>query len=308
MPSRRREAVLPLAALLAALSARPGLAASEPNDPWESANREFFAINRGLDQAIIWPLARGYRAVVPSSVRQSIARLTQNLGEPVVMANDLLQGHPGRGASTLGRFAINSIFGIGGLFDVAARGGIPHRNNDFGLTLGRWGVKPGPYVFVPLLGPSTVRDLFGNGVDIGLDPLTYVDYRNRAVVTAALVVTSGLEKRIEAARDLDTIEQTSTDPYATLRSYYLQNRAADVHEGKPQLQDLPDFDELAPPGAPAPAPAEKTPAEPVPDAAPAPSPPSSAPSAPDSAAPPAPPAPPAPAAPADPDTRPPELV
>lgn len=236
------------AALLLGASAGPSFAqAHDPADPWEHLNRKFFAVQQGLDRHIFGPLSRGYGGLVPRFVRKGVANFARNLTEPLVMVNDLLQGHPGRAASTLGRFAINSTVGVGGLIDVAAKGRIPHHDNGFGLTLGRWGLKPGPYMFLPLLGPSTLRDSIGDGADIGLNPLNYLHYRYETEIGAALVVVQGLDTRLDAAQDLETIEQTSTDPYATLRSYYLQNRAAEVADRPADIPALPDFDD---PGAP----------------------------------------------------------
>lgn len=234
-----------LALLAAALAARPCLAAPDPADPWEATNRKFFNIQQGLDHKLFGPVSHGYGGVVPSFVHRAITHVTQNLTEPLVMVNDLLQGHPGRAASTVGRFVINSIFGIGGLADVAARGGIPHHDNGFGLTLGRWGVGSGPYLFLPLMGPSTVRDAIGDGVDIAINPLNYISYRHKHAIGIGLVVVQGLETRTDAARDLETVEQTSTDPYATLKSYYLQKRAAEVADKAVDIQTLPDFDDPA---------------------------------------------------------------
>jgi len=234
---------------MAVLAARPCLAQGDPADPWEHTNRSFFNFQQQLDHKVFGPLSHGYGGI-PSGLRKAITNFTRNLNEPLIMVNDLLQGHVGRAATTLGRFSINTIFGVAGIADVAAHGNIPYRENNFGLTLGRWGVGPGPYVYLPILGPSTVRDTFGSVVDIGLNPLNYVKYRNRDYVGAALVILGGLDERSTAAKDLETIEQTSTDPYATLRSYFLQNRAAQVAD-KPgvDIQSLPDFDD---PGSAAP--------------------------------------------------------
>lgn len=270
MPRRPLFLLMAATVAITGLSAGPSLAQSrDPSDPWERVNRRFFAVQQGLDRKIFGPLARGYGGIVPGFVRKGIGNFAQNLTEPLVMVNDLLQGHPGRAASTLGRFAINSTFGVAGVVDVAQKGRIPHHDNGFGLTLGRWGMKPGPYIFLPLLGPSTLRDSVGDGADIGLNPLNYVSYRNKAVIGAVVVVAQGLDTRVNAARDLETINETSTDPYATLRSYYLQNRAAEVAEKPVEIQTLPDFDESEPSAAPplAPPPAEP-PAEPPPKAIP----------------------------------------
>ncbi len=244
MRSGRPIQLISLSVLLVGLSPAPSFAQTEPSDPWEKTNRKLFAFQEGLDRAVLGPLSRAY-VVIPSPLRRGISNFGRNLGEPVVFVNDLLQGHPGRAASTLGRLAINSTFGLLGLFDVAKAGRIPHHDNTFGTTLGRWGAKPGPYLFVPLLGPSSVRDGIGAGGDIALNPLTYARYPNQTAIGVGVTVTRGLQTRADAGPELDTIRQTSTDPYATIRSYYLQSRQAEI-SGKPvDIQTLPDFD--APP-------------------------------------------------------------
>jgi phospholipid-binding lipoprotein MlaA len=241
MRSGRPIRLVSLSVLLVGLSAAPSFAQTDISDPWEGINRKFFAFNEGLDRALIGPLSNAY-AVIPSPLRTGISNFGRNLGEPVVFINDLLQGRPGQAASTLGRLAINSTFGLLGLLDVAKAGRIPHHDNGFGTTLGRWGAKPGPYLFLPLYGPSSVRDGIGAGGDVALNPLTYARYPGRIEIGAAVTVTHGLQRRIDAGPELDTVRQTSTDPYATIRSYYLQSRQAEV-SGKPvDIETLPDFD------------------------------------------------------------------
>jgi phospholipid-binding lipoprotein MlaA len=249
MRSSGWRASLFLAAPLALLFAEPSYA-QERSDPWEGMNRRFFALQQRLDRAIIGPVARGL-GKTPSPLRMGVRNVLRNLNEPTVAVNDVLQGRIGTAASTLGRFAINTIFGVGGIMDVAERGRIPHHDNDFGITLGRWGVGPGPYLFLPLVGPSTVRDAFGGAADIGLDPLTYVRYENRLAIGITTTIVQGLLDRIDAARDLATIEQTSIDPYATIRSGFLQDRQYKITGKSIELEPLPDFDTE---GAPAPQP------------------------------------------------------
>jgi phospholipid-binding lipoprotein MlaA len=236
----------PSAAVLAA-GTPCAAAAAEPSDPFEGMNRRFFAIETVLDRAVIGPVAY-LISKTPKPIGKALRNFGRNLGEPVVAVNDVLQGHVGTAASTVGRFAINSIFGIAGLADPAKAGGIPHHDNDFGTTLGRWGVGPGPYLFLPLLGPSTLRDSVGDLGDIGLNPLTYVHYREKVVVGVTTSVIDGLGARADAEQDLATIFATSVDPYATLRSYYLQNRQAQI-TGKTEIGPLPEFDDTAPPSA-----------------------------------------------------------
>lgn len=287
---RPRSQLLFMSAFVFALSAGAGHAQADHSDPWEPANRKLYAVHQTLDHLLFRPIAHVY-GWLPKPVRKVIHNFNSNLGEPAVFANDLLQGHVGTAASTLGRFAINSTVGVGGLVDVAKRGRIPHHDNTFGTTLGRWGAKPGPYMFVPILGPTSVRDALGGVVNIFLSPVYYANYPARTGVSIATTVTSGLDMRLQAQQALDTIQQTSTDPYATLRSYYEQSREAEVHGVNKNLETLPDFDapDAPPPSGAQPAPQAQP--QPSPDAAaappasaePAPAPPQAAPEPPGAA-------------------------
>jgi len=234
-------------AACAQLVAAPALAQAEPHDPFEKTNRGLFAFNQGLDRAILRPLALAY-GTLPKPLRKGLRNITRNLTEPVVFANDMLQARPKKAARTVGRFTLNSTFGVAGLVDVAKHSGLPRRDNDFGLTLGRWGAGPGPYLFLPLLGPSSVRDGLGGAVDIALDPLTWARYRNKLAFQTTRTVTSGLNRRYEADRDIQAVYETSTDPYATIRSFYLQQRESLIR-GSGDVGALPDFDAPAEPAA-----------------------------------------------------------
>ncbi|MDB5447311.1 MAG: VacJ family lipoprotein [Phenylobacterium sp.] len=249
-PGHPRVQLLLAATAAFQLAAGPCLARGAPGDPWERMNRGFFAIESGLDRTVVGPLAYVY-SKLPKLLRKALRNFSRNLGEPVVFANDMLQGHVATAAGTVARFTLNSTAGIGGIADVAKKGGLPHHDNDFGMTLGRAGAHPGPYLFLPLFGPSTVRDVFGSAADIGLDPLTYARFRGRSAIQITTTVVDGIDRRVEAQQELMTVVQTSTDPYATIRSYYLQNREAQIR-GKPadNIGELPSFDEPATPAAP----------------------------------------------------------
>jgi phospholipid-binding lipoprotein MlaA len=243
----------PSAAVLA--TATP-CAAADPSDPFEKMNRRFFAVETVLDRAVIGPVAY-LISKSPKPISKALRNFGRNLGEPLVAVNDVLQGRIGTGVTAIGRFAINSTIGIAGLADPATATGVPHHNNGFGTTLGRWGVGPGPYLFLPLLGPSNVRDSVGDLADIGLNPMTYVRYQGKVAVGITTSLINGLGERADAEQDLKTIFETSVDPYATLRSFYLQNRQAEI-TGKTEIGPLPEFDDTAPPSetpsAPPPAP------------------------------------------------------
>ncbi|HWA62340.1 MAG TPA: VacJ family lipoprotein [Caulobacteraceae bacterium] len=231
-----------------------GLAASAraqtPEDPWEHWNRRNYEAHDVFDKKILWPLARLYHALTPGIIGQGIHHVLVNLSEPVTFANDVLQVRPKRAFHTSVRFVSNSLAGIGGLMDVAGRAGIPHKDNDFGVTLGVWGFKSGPYIFAPLVGPTTVRDLTGTVIQAALDPFRFVDYRSRTQIDITWAVVGGLDKRYSSEADLNALLEGSTDPYATLRSAYLQDREANVEDREAPPANLPDIESEPAPQSP----------------------------------------------------------
>ena len=205
----------------------------EINDPLEPTNRNFFAFNRGLDTVLFKPLAEAY-VLLPKPVRDSIHSSVNNVRAPVNFANDLLQGELERAATVLGRFLINTTVGVGGIFDVAAHVGLERHNEDFGQTLAVWGAPTGPYIVVPILGPSSPRAIVGTITDSFLDPLTYV-FDNQGAELEYWLIRGGIEGIDERARVLDVlddIEESSLDFYATVRSLYRQRREAEVRNGE----------------------------------------------------------------------------
>ncbi len=245
-------------------------------DPWEPFNRVGFAVFMALDRGIVRPAAMLYTHVLPSPLRKGIHNVLSDMGEPVVGMNDVFQGHFRKAGVTTLRFFTNTTVGVGGLFDVATRGGAPHHNNGFDLTLGRYHVKPGPYLFVPILGPGSVRDLLGYAVDGAIDPLHWANYPHRTTISLTHALVAGIDKRAANDASFEALLSDATDPYATLRSAYMQNEQSQIDEGTPAAQQpLPDFDEpppttatpaapdapQTPPPAPTPAPqAESAPA------------------------------------------------
>ena len=199
----------------------------QTNDPLELANRVFYKINNGIDTAILKPAAKAYRYVVPEPVRKGVHNVLTNLSTPARLANDTLQGKPRRAGDTAMRFLINSTVGVLGVFDVAKSAGYPPHDTDFGLTLANWGVPEGPFLFLPILGPSSPREAAGFGVDIALDPFTYAGSGVNAVRYAGWSRTgaTALDERERVLDILDQIQKTALDPYATFRSLYRQNRA-----------------------------------------------------------------------------------
>jgi phospholipid-binding lipoprotein MlaA len=192
------------------------------------------------------PAAMAYVRLAPAKVRTALHNAVVNLGEPRTAVNDALQGRALRTLKSVVRFGLNTTLGIGGLFDIAGRGGLPAQPNDFGLTLAHLGAPSGPYLFIPLVGPSTLRDALGGLADLGLNPLTYIRYPGDTEIAVGSVVTDGLYQRAAADGDLKAMAATATDLYASYRSYYLQNREAAIAGGRIDLDRLPDFDEDAP--------------------------------------------------------------
>ncbi len=244
-------------ALVALLTvAQPmGAYAATPDDPFEPFNRGMYAAHRVMDGLIFGPAARAYKAILPAKVRKGLRNVINNLKEPAIAANDLLQAHPTQTAKTVVRFAINSTIGIGGVFDFAHDMGFPFHNNGFGATAGRYNVQPGPYLFIPLIGPTNFRDFLGYIADAVTNPLGFEPFTDGQVIYARAIV-DGLDQRAEADAQLRQIDQMSTDPYASLRSLFEQNRAAQIQDaitgvaGSAQPQLL-DFDDPAAAGTPA---------------------------------------------------------
>jgi len=201
-------------------------------DSLEGFNRVMFSIHQFLDRIFLRPVSMAYKKIVPKVVRTGIRHVFSNVGEPLVFANDLLQLKPKRAIRTLARFGVNSTIGIGGLLDVAKTSdfNLPHHDNSFGNTLGRYGVGPGPYIFLPLVGPNTLRD-FGAGVGEGsVLPLTVGTPFDRAEYQAAQAGLTGIDLRAESDAELKALLGAAVDPYATLRSAFLQDRAATIAE------------------------------------------------------------------------------
>ena len=201
----------------------------ENNDPFEPANRVGYAINDGVDTYFLAPVARAYRFAVPEVIRQPVHNVLQNLTTPVLFINDVVQTRPRRAGDTFMRFVINTTAGVGGLFDVAAKVGYPYHDNDFGTTLALWGVPEGPFLFLPVLGPSNPRDATGFGVDVLFDPFTYVPSgHGLRTFEAARIGVSAIDARSQVLDEVDSIKKTALDPYASFRSLYRQNRTSTI--------------------------------------------------------------------------------
>jgi len=241
-----------------------------PQDPWESWNRGVYKVNDKLDRTVLKPVTKTYVRVVPSPIRTGVTNFFANLNMTTVLFNDTLQGKLRAAGTDLGRFLLNTTVGIGGILDPATPAGLAHNNNDFGLTLGHWGVHPGPFVELPLFGPSDVRDGAGEVVDTYTDPRQYI---HNNYVRYGLFVPRFIDIRASLL-SLDETLNNVYDPYAFIRDAYLQRRAYLVSDGKsaPEAplvdpgEDMPDDSKGSPPTAPS-APAQpKTEPEPIPPA------------------------------------------
>jgi len=205
------------------------------NDPLEPMNRKILDFNLFLDRILIKPVAQGYRWAVPGFGRNRMRNFLDNLGEPVIFINDSLQGEFSRANTTAGRFLFNSTFGIGGLWDQASRIGMEKQTGDFGQTLYSWGVPDGPYLVLPILGPSNPRDAVGIGVDSYMDPFFWGLTVHFGATNSGLYrwIATGIDERSRNIESFDEIQKNAIDLYAQLRSLWRQHRAAELRHGEP---------------------------------------------------------------------------
>jgi len=222
------------------------------HDPLQRFNRASYGFSMGLDRVLIGPIAHGYMRVTPTPIRHRVSSVVYNLGEPSTALNDVLQGHPKRAGVTSSRFLINSTIGVLGLFDVAAKWGLPSHDGDFGQTFGRYGVKPGPYLYVPVIGPLSFREGVGRAFDFATDPVSLVGGGYTTTFGASRLAAATVDTRANADNAFRALDD-ATDPYVTVRSAYGQHREALVREATGAVQALPDFDDGTPIN-PAPAP------------------------------------------------------
>lgn len=232
---RCRSAVLPLA-LAAILSGATSVDAQpSAGDPLEGFNRGSFELNLFLDRILLEPAAKTYRFITPGFVRTGVSNFIFNLKTPVTVANDLLQGEPERATESVGRFMFNTILGFGGFIDIGGMMGMPERHTeDFGQTLAVYGVGSGPYIMMPLLGPSNPRDLAGLVVDFAFDPFTFFAPSEASLARRGVDVLSLRERNIET---VDELERTSIDFYAATRTLSQQFRENEIRNGEPPPLD-----------------------------------------------------------------------
>ena len=213
---------------------------NEINDPLEPFNRAMFEFNRGLDTLVLRPVAAMYRGFVPPPVRELVSNFLSNLKTPVILLNDVLQGETDRAMNTLSRFAINTTVGVLGFGDPATEMGYPAHKEDFGQTLATWGVDGGPYLVLPILGPSNPRDAVGKVVDVITDPIWhYAQNTDKEYIPNQRFVADAVDFRQRNMEDIDDLEKTSLDYYAAVRSLYRQVRVDEINNGKAGTRGLP---------------------------------------------------------------------
>ncbi|MEM8771586.1 MAG: VacJ family lipoprotein [Pseudomonadota bacterium] len=216
-------------------------------DPWEGFNRKMYAVNNVVDGVVLVPAAKTYRAVTFKKQRRGIRNFLDNLATPVTLVNDLLQGEFKRAGETASRFVINTTIGFGGMGDPAERIGIPQHSEDFGQTLAVWGAPQGPYLFLPVFGPSSVRAGIGAGVGIAMTPSTWIRTDAASIFRSTSGGMNGISIREPLIEPLAEIKANSLDEYASFRSFYLQSRKREIANGRTNFDDLPDigdFDEF----------------------------------------------------------------
>jgi len=245
-PRRQAAAAALAAALLLGGCATTGPAT--PGDPWEGFNRKVFAFNEAVDDAVLRPVAETYRDVVPKLVRTGVSNVLGNLGDLWSAANHFLQGKGASGLEQGMRFLTNSLFGLGGLLDPASEMGLKRHSEDFGQTLGRWGLGPGPYLVLPLLGPSSVRDGIGRVPDMAASPSNLFDDSKLSTLTTVLTV---VDARASLLGVTGLADRVALDKYSFFRQAYLSRRRDAVYDGAPPAEAFEDIGDDPPSAAPA---------------------------------------------------------
>ena len=236
--------------LLQGCASGPG---ANPADPLEPLNRGIFSFNEGVDRAVLKPVATAYRNVTPVTVRTGVTNFFGNISDIKATVNNLLQAKPEEAADSFFRVTVNTLWGIGGIFDVASEMRIPKHSEDFGQTLGYWGMSAGPYLVLPLLGPSTVRDSAGLLVDAPLDPVNQAD---NVPVRNSLTALRAVNLRANVLEAGDVLDQAALDKYSFAREIYLQRRRSLIGRDTAEKEERFDLPEKAPASA---APATGTP-------------------------------------------------
>lgn len=234
--------------LLAVFSLSGCATGGDPRDPLEPMNRGIYKFNDAADKAVLKPVAQGYKAVVPSPVRTGVSNFFSNIDDVLVAVNNVLQFKLNDAASDVGRVISNTVFGVAGVFDVATGWGMPKHNEDFGQTLGAWGIGDGPFLMLPLLGPSNVRDASGLLIYYKLDPVVNL---NNVAARNSLTALRFVDKRARLLDAEKVLDEAALDPYTFLRDAYIQQRRSLVHDGNAPAEKYEDE-------APAAAPVDKS--------------------------------------------------
>ena len=218
-------------ALLAGCASGPG---ANPSDPWEPMNRQVFAFNEAFDEAAFKPVAVAYKTATPRLVRAGVTNFFNNLGDAWSLFNNVLQGKLQASVETYFRLTVNTIWGIGGVFDIATEIGVEPHPEDFGQTLGLWGLPTGPYLVLPFFGPSNVRDALATPADTFGYPVTLV---NPVALRNSLAALNAVDKRANFLRAGDLLEESALDKYVFSRDVFLQKRRNDIYDGSPPPED-----------------------------------------------------------------------
>ncbi|WP_027781788.1 MULTISPECIES: MlaA family lipoprotein [Burkholderia] len=237
-----------IAATVAASAMLTGCATGpnrNPNDPLEPMNRAMYKFNDTVDSNIAVPIAKGYQKITPTPVRTAISNFFSNLGDLGNMANNLLQLRITDATQDLMRVAMNSLFGVAGLIDIATPAGLPKHHQDFGLTMARWGMPSGPYLVLPVFGPSTIRDGVGRAVDVRFNLLNYIEPAARNPMYIAQFISA----RSDLLGATDLLKQAALDPYSFVRDAYLQQRKSLTYRSQSASAALPSYNEPGESGA-----------------------------------------------------------
>ena len=244
-PLQKAAVIAAVTAITLGGCATPG-ATLVDEDPYEGFNRDVFAFNTGVDQAILKPVSEAWDAVAPEPVEKGVSNFTANLGEPSTFVNDVLQGEPERAMNTALRFLINSTLGLAGFIDIAGMEGIERHSEDFGQTLAVWGFDGGPFIVAPILGPTTPRDLAGFGIGQLLDPVDAVEFDGDDTFRTSTAIVGGINARAQIAPQLDALA-TQADPYTAVKRIWARNRNTEIANGRgapEEPENLPDFDTM----------------------------------------------------------------
>ena len=229
------------AGLAGCATAPPSPEALAANDPYEQTNRDTLKLNGKIDKYFVVPTVAVYFVLVPDGGRRGVHNFLGNLSLPTVFVNDMLQGEVSRAGKSMWRLVINSTLGLGGFLDPASKIGIPGHGEDFGQTLAVWGVKEGPYLMLPFLGPSNPRDAAGLAVDAAIDPTNQIAFKQHIWWSAGREYFTLLDLKGQTYQTVQGIQRSSVDYYSSLRSLYRQLRAEQIRNGRKIGEDLPDF-------------------------------------------------------------------